>query len=169
MTVEKKYKWALAGLIIMVALNAITLVMLWNIHPLAHNHDRRNQGKEYDRGKIHRYMQKEIGLSDVQIDSLSALRRAHYQEIRELRAQLNDFRSEYFDFILSEDAQNKAKQDSLINQLSKQYMRIEHALFEHLEKTKAVLEPEQIPKYKRLIKDSMSGGRHQKMNRGHRK
>ena len=158
MTIEKKYKWALAGLIIMVLLNAATLITLWTQAPALVDHGEFREG-ERGRNAIHQYMKKELGLSDAQSDSLTKFRKAHFREMQGLQRNLQQQRRAYFDFVLSEQAGNAQLRDSLLTQLTGQYQEMEETFFSHMKEMKSVLNEEQQRKFGRLMRDSMMRNR----------
>jgi Spy/CpxP family protein refolding chaperone len=153
MEIQKKYRWAVTGLIIMIVLNLATLITLWMNHP--GNADWR-QHRMDDRGRtaIHQFMKKELGLSEPQVKSMATLRQAHFKEMDSLRKQLEQSRRAYFDFIMGSEADNTAKRDSLMNQLSNQYIEVEGALYTHMSEMKEILTPDQQQKFKTLMKDT---------------
>lgn len=154
METEKKYKWALTGFIVMAALNAVILLTLWMNYPDGSSPGmNRDWGRE--RNSPHKFMQKELGLSDVQVDSMARLRKAHFREMRNLRQELENHRRAYFDFIMSAEAENSQQRDSLLSELTKQYIKIELSLFTHMSEMKGVLSNEQQQAFKRLMKESL--------------
>jgi Spy/CpxP family protein refolding chaperone len=153
METHKKYKWALTGLIIMIILNAATLLTIWLNQPDGRDWRHHKDG-DRDRTGIHQFMKKELGLSDTQVESMATMRRTHFQEMKNLRDDLESYRRAYFDFIMSSDTENEQKRDSLLSQLTTQYIEVEDALYIHMSEMKTVLNQEQQQKFKQLMKDT---------------
>jgi hypothetical protein len=149
MDIGKKYRWALTGLIIMIVLNAVTLFTIWINQS---DHDRRNyRSSDHDRGSMQEYMKEKIGLNDDQAESITDMRRGHYREIRTFRDSLEKNRRVYFEFIMSEEADNEQKRDSLRNLLTEQYENIEGLLYNHMTEVKELLNEEQQDKFEKLM------------------
>lgn len=170
MNYEKKYKWALAGLIVMILLNAVTLTMFW-MHTSENNDWREDRGREWDRGGIHQFMKKELGLNDSQADSLRMIRREHFREIRTFQNQLNTQRREYFDYRTSANQENSEKRDSMLTQLTRKYANLEDLFYDHMSEINTILDDEQQQKFEQLMKDTFlkgnreGGRRNQRQNR----
>ncbi|MEQ8523711.1 periplasmic heavy metal sensor [Gracilimonas sp.] len=154
MTIEKKYKWVLTGFIIMLVLNLAALTTIWFGSPVTRDWNYRNNGNQ-GRTQVHKFMQKELGLSEAQTDSISTLRKAHFGEMRKLRNNLEVQRQAYFDFIMSENSDNPSQRDSLLNELTRQYIEVEGALYVHLSEMKSVLNSSQQKKFKQLMRETL--------------
>jgi|AntRauTorckE6833_2_1112554.scaffolds.fasta_scaffold00051_13 hypothetical protein len=149
MDIGKKYRWALTGLVIMILLNAAILITVWVNQS---DNDRRNHpGSGHERGSIQEYMKEKIGLNDEQAESITEMRRGHYREIRTFRDSLEKNRRVYFEFIMSEEADNQQKRDSLRNLLTEQYENIEGLLYNHMTEVKELLNEEQQDKFEELM------------------
>lgn len=169
MTTEKKYKWAVTGFIVMLILNLATLTTIWVGGTDTQNWDRRSD-TEQGRTAVHRFMQRELGLSEAQIKSMAEMRRSHFTEMRELRGELEDQRHAYFEFIMGADASNKQKRDSILTELKEQFAETEDAFYVHMTEMKSVLNAGQQEKFKQLMKESMlhdhrDNGRRMRRNR----
>lgn len=137
----------------MVVLNAFILLTIWMNYPDGSDL-RTNRDFGHERNSPHKFMQKELGLSDVQVDSMAQLRRAHFREMRNLRRELENHRRAYFDFIMSPGAENSQRRDSLLTELTEQYIRIEQSLYTHMSEMKSVLSEQQQQEFKQLMKES---------------
>ena len=157
MTIDKKYKWVLAGFIIMLVLNLVALTTIWLGSPVTRDWNYRNNGNQ-DRTQVHKFMQQELGLSEGQIDSISTLRKAHFGEMRKLRNKLEVQRQVYFDFVMSENSDDPSQRDSLISELAEQYTEVEDALYIHLSEMKSVLNSNQQKKFRQLMKETLLRG-----------
>jgi|GEM_PF-1115768 Spy/CpxP family protein refolding chaperone len=153
MDTQKKYRWALTGLLIMIALNVATLFTLWMNKPDGPNW-RQHRMDEHGRTAVHQFMKNELGLSESQVDSMAALRRQHFREMDALRKELESSRRAYFDFMMGKDADQAPKRDSLMSRLANQYIEVEGALYNHMSEMKTVLNSDQQQKFKVLMKDT---------------
>lgn len=153
MDLQKKYKWALIGLAIMVLLNTATLLTIWMNNPFYGQmmHDRQ---QNQDRSEMHQSMKNQLGLTDEQSQKIVEIRRSHYREMRTLRAQMDDYRNAYLDIALAENAGNTAQKDSLMNLLTEQYMKIEQSMFSHFSEMREVLDEQQRQTFKDLMRNS---------------
>ena len=154
MTTESKYKWALTGLIVMVLLNAVTLITLWTNRPDLPDMQMHREG-ERGRNAVHQFMQKELGLTTAQMDSIDSYRKSHFRKMEMMREELEQARRAYFDFVLGPEADNSQKRDSLLSDMTRQYVEMEEAFYTHMADMKNVLDSEQRQKFKRLMRDTM--------------
>ncbi len=153
MKIETKFKWALTGFLVMVLLNAALLTTIWI--KKADNRDRRSfRDSDRNPNAIHRYMQRELQLTDAQTDSLSAIRKAHFQEMRELRKELNENRRAYFNFIMGDEAGNDQKRDSILTELTNQYNLIENMFYTHMTDMKEILKNDQQERFEQLMRET---------------
>lgn len=150
MNIEKKYRWALTGLIIMILLNAATLVTIWINQPDGKDWEK-HRNQEHERGSIQEYMKEELGITDQQAETIIELRRDHYREIRTFRDSLEQHRRAYFKFIMSEDAEDQTKRDSVLNLLTDQYENIEGLLYSHMTEINELLDEEQQSRFEEMM------------------
>lgn len=153
MKIETKFKWALTGFLVMVLLNAALLTTIW-IKKSGNRDGRSFRDSDRNPNVIHRYMQRELQLSDDQTDSLSALRKSHFEEMRELRKGLNEDRRAYFNFIMSDEAANDQKRDSILTELSDQYNLIENMFYTHMTDMKEILNNDQQERFEQLMRET---------------
>ncbi|MBO6587306.1 MAG: periplasmic heavy metal sensor [Gracilimonas sp.] len=153
MKIETKFKWALTGFLVMVLLNAALLTTIW-IKKSGNRDGRSYRDNDRNPNVIHRYMQRELQLTDTQADSLSALRKSHFQEMRVLRKELNVDRRAYFDFIMSDEANNDQKRDSILTELTNQYSLIENMFYTHMTDMKEILNSEQQERFEQLMRET---------------
>lgn len=150
METTKKYKWALTGLIVMILLNAATLITIWVNQPDGKDW-RKHRNQEHDRGSIQEYMKEQLDITDQQAETIVELRREHYREIRSVRDSLDKQRRAYFKFVMSDDAGDQAKRDSVLNLLTGQYENIEGLLYSHMTEIKELLNEEQQAKFEKMM------------------
>lgn len=150
MNIEKKYRWALTGLIIMILLNAATLITVWLNHPDGKDW-RNHRSYQHERGSMQEYMKEKLRLTDQQAESIVELRRGHYREIRSFRDSLEQNRRDYFRFVMSEDAGDQIKRDSVLTLLTRQYENIEELLYSHMTEVKEILDEKQQERFEELM------------------
>lgn len=150
MDIQKKYRWALTGLIIMILLNAATLVTIWINQPDGKDW-RKHRDQEHKSDSIQEYMKEELGITDQQAENIIEVRREHYREIRMFRDSLEQHRRAYFKFIMSEDAEDQAKRDSVLNLLTDQYENIEGLLYSHMTEINKLLNDEQKSRFEEMM------------------
>ncbi|WP_421775433.1 Spy/CpxP family protein refolding chaperone [Gracilimonas sp.] len=153
MKIETKFKWALTGFLVMVLLNAALLTTIW-VKKSGNRDGRSFRDNDRNPNVIHRYMQRELQLTDVQTDSLSALRKSHFQEMRELRKELNEDRRSYFNFIMGDEADNDQKRDSILTELTNRYNLIENMFYTHMTDMKEILNSEQQERFEQLMRET---------------
>lgn len=147
MDTSKKYKWALSGLIIMAVLNAVILVSVWMDHNDGRDwHKHRNNDR--DNNSSQQFMKNELGLSDEQSETITALRREHFEEIRSIKRELDSTRRSYLNYIFMNEDHDPEMRDSLVSTLTKGYTEIEESLYEHMQDIREVLNEEQSQKFK---------------------
>lgn len=160
---QQKYKWAVAGLVVMVLLNAVTLGMLWFNTPDEYVRDRENR---VHRDGIQRFMEKELKLSEAQADTIRTLRRKHFREAGALMRELSQTRSAYFDLMMETGNADRNKQDSLADSIASQYKEVEHLLYRHISEINDVLDKEQQPRFEQLMKDTFIRGHNRRAGQG---
>lgn len=167
MEVQKKYRWALTGLIIMILINAATLISIWLYHPDGKDwRSHRNSG--HDRGSIQEYMKDQLGLTDEQAEEITGLRRGHYREIRSFRDSLDQNRRAYFEFVMSPEADDQAKRDSLLSLLTEQYENIEGLLYNHMTEVKDILNDDQLDKFEEMMLNNFFKDRKESNRNSHK-
>jgi Spy/CpxP family protein refolding chaperone len=157
METQKKYTWALAGFILMILLNLATLFTIW-----AHRPDGRNWrgNRDSDRGRsaVHQSMKRELGLTSAQEDSIATMRRRHFKETQSLKNTLENKRRAYLDLAMSNNS-DLEKRDSLLTELTRQYLKVEKSMYRHISEMNSLLNAEQQQKLKKLMNDSFMHGR----------
>ncbi len=156
----KKYKWALGGLIVMVLLNIATLVTIWTIQPP------QPFIPEEDplQGRVQKFMERELNLSDQQVQTFRRLRMEHMQETRALNTKLHQNRRKFYEAL--SDSTAHSKRDSLARIIGNCYVDIERSMHEHFAELKSVLGPEQQQKFEELTRQSLWMQRHEGQRRG---
>ena len=158
MTTEKKYRWALTGFIVMLLLNLATLATIWIERPVRSDWNRQTNDNQRRSG-VHKFMQKELGLSQDQTETMATLRKSHFGEMRQLRDELDAQRRAYFEFIMGTDSDNQQKRDSILTELKEQYIETENAFYLHMKEMKSVLTADQQQKFKQLMRETMARDR----------
>jgi Spy/CpxP family protein refolding chaperone len=153
MNLSKKYKWALIGLAIMVVLNVAILFTLW-INSSSYGARMHDRLQNHDRSEMHQSMKNQLGLSEAQSQKIMEIRRSHYSEMRALRTQMDNYRKAYLDIAIVESEASPTQKDSLMNLLTKQYIKIEQSMFTHFTEMREILNPEQQETFKELMRNS---------------
>lgn len=153
MKIETKLKWVLTGFLVMVLLNAALLTTIW-IKKSGNRDGRSFRDNDRNPNVIHRYMQRELQLTDAQTDSMSALRKSHFEEMRKLRKELNEDRRAYFNFIMGDEANNEQKRDSLLTELTNRYNLIENMFYTHMTDMKEILNNDQQEQFEQLMRET---------------
>ncbi|HBQ61800.1 MAG TPA: hypothetical protein DD671_19890 [Balneolaceae bacterium] len=168
MDIERKYRWSLTGFIIMVVINIGILLTLWMNLPDPRNgfSDRGNSFQ--DSRPMHEYFQERLNLTHAQLDTVSSLRRRHYRDMRENRRQLDEKRKAYIDFVMSERDDNEAFRDSLLNELTHHYTKMEREMFLHMREMRSVLDEEQQRAFGEMMKRSF-GRNNVQQQRSHKR
>lgn len=154
MTYEKKFKWTLAGLILMIILNAVTLIMLWNNDPSKSDwgkSDVQNEKFE-DRSSAQEYMKNRLGLTDAQADSLSELRRRHFREMRGMRQELETMRKNYFDSLMEGQVEQSVL-DSMVSKMAQKSATIEKSMSNHMIEVNQHLNLQQRREFGQMMQD----------------
>ncbi|SMO78686.1 Spy/CpxP family protein refolding chaperone [Gracilimonas mengyeensis] len=167
MEYQQKYRWAVTGLVVMILLNAITLGAIW--------FDRPDQILQEDverppRDHMQQFMKKELNLTDAQADTIRTIRGRHFREVRQLMGDLGETRNEYFEAMTNSGQGNSDIKDSLSNELTSRYLQVERMLYRHISEVGNVLDDDQKPRYKELMKETFIRGRHngkREQRRGH--
>lgn len=153
METTKKYKWALAGFILMLVLNILTLTALWMTRPASQPW--RGDGEDgRNRQAMHQQMKEVIGLSEDQTKAMGRMRRDHFDEMRTLRRNLEETRRRYLRSSLTDTSPSSIRRDSLMDQLTRQYTLIDQAMAQHIQDMQSVLHEEQRELFQELILDS---------------
>lgn len=167
MTYEKKFKWTFAALIVMVALNAVTLTMIWSGPPETPEwtEPAPPNGTFNDRGSVRMYMKNQLGLNDTQLDSINALRRRHFREMRAMRQDLENLRQTYFDTLMQDGQAEQAVLDSLVREMSSKSAAIEQSMSRHMVEINQYLDGDQRRKFGRMMQNMMHHDRRRGGNR----
>lgn len=154
MDYQKKYRWAVTGLLVMILLNVVTLLTIWLNKP---DYSEWIHNRDEDRGHngVHQFMQKELGLSSAQMDSIAALRRTHFRELRTMKRNLEQMRRNYFDMLMNPETEFDISRDSLVQNMAGQYIAIEKSMHRHMSEMKSVLNEDQQQKFERLMKNTL--------------
>ncbi|MEX2602915.1 MAG: periplasmic heavy metal sensor, partial [Gracilimonas sp.] len=150
MTYEQKYRWAIAGLIIMILLNAISLISIWNQTP--QNTEIWEPGSEIrERDPAHQFMKNKLNLDEAKADSITDLRRQHFREVRVLRRELEDLRRSYFNALTDDPDGNSATLDSMVQEMGRKSADIELSMHRHMVELNSMLNQEQRREFGRMM------------------
>lgn len=177
MDIKTKYRWALAGLFVMLAINAVTLVSIWTYSPPAVSEEEstlpslfRHEKEEpliLERGRVLRLeelksgnhihilplLKKELQLQPSQFDTILKLQYLHLNRVDSLRHELSQSRRVIFTLNL-EDSSLGINQDSLLRATGNTYLNLEKALIRHMREMNTVLTPQQQREFRVLMSQS---------------
>lgn len=169
MNIETKYRWALVGLVVMVAINAVTLISIWTYSPPAVSEAETmlpslfRQEKEepvlLERGRvlsnipIQPLLKKELQLQPSQFDTIVKLQHLHLNQVDSLRHELSKNRRVIFTLNL-EDSSLSINQDSLLRATGNTYLNLEKAMIRHMREMNTVLTPQQRREFRVLMSQS---------------
>jgi Spy/CpxP family protein refolding chaperone len=155
MDYEKKYKWTLAGLLIMVIINAVTLITIWNTQSKDTDW-RENENvtkKEFgDRNAANKYFKERLNLTDSQSDSIIALRRKHFGQMHQMREELETTRKNYFDSLI-ENKVSQAELDSMVQEMAKKSGAIERLMSKHMLELNKKLNQQQQREFAQMMQE----------------
>ncbi len=168
MDIKTKYRWALAGLFVMLAINAVTLISIWTYSPPAVSEEEstlpslfRHEKEEpliLERGRVLRLeelksgnhihilplLKKELQLQPSQFDTILKLQYLHLNRVDSLRHELSQSRRVIFTLNL----------DSLLRATGNTYLNLEKALIRHMREMNTVLTPQQQREFRVLMSQS---------------
>ena len=150
MELAKKYRWAKIGFIIMVLLNIITLISIWAIRPpFRFRHPM--EGRE----RVQNFLEQELDLTNRQKQQLRELRRRHIRNTRAIMNNIQKLRSRYFDLLEKHGASNQSQRDSIVTQIGQEQVKLQRAMYNHLDSLRAMLHQDQQNKFDRIIEQGL--------------
>lgn len=144
--------WALAAL---VALNLVTLAMLWSGRP---RRPGQPAGGGPDNRSPHeaRILRDELGLDEHQIESYRDLTQKHRAEVKQLNDDIRRIKKRMFDGVLQDEPQPELS-GVLLAQAQEKQAEIERLTFQYLLDLKALCRPDQQRKLKLLVDEIFRG------------
>lgn len=147
---QKKFMtWVIAILII---LNVSTLTYLWisrsndyKYGSRMFKHDRMGQLGD---GRLMKFFKSELNLTDEQTDSILELRNQHHQIVKEILKEIHYNKKLIVDGIFLNETVNV---DSIANVIGEMQSQIEILTFDHLNRLKSILGPDQKESFKKLV------------------
>ena len=146
MDYKRKYRWALAGFIIMLALNLAVVGTIWYMKS-----DRDHRGRDRTTAqKLQRFVERELQLTEEQQQEYGALVREHLKKSRELRAEISNYRNEIYQN-MNDTTTAPTRVDSLAEKIGATQAELERALYGHFEEVRSLCTPEQKERFERMI------------------
>lgn len=152
MDYKKKYKWVLAGFIIMLLLNILVLGSIWMV---------KNGGRPFGRDgavqfRVQRFMERELDFSEAQKQAFEELRRDHIQETRSIYGDIRKQRRALFAELQGDEEDDSAVRiDSLTNLIGQSQARLDSAIYKHFKEIRSICNVEQRQKFDRIIEKVM--------------
>lgn len=152
MEYAQKYRWALAGMLVLLVLNIATLVTIWMIRPPLPG-----SGPEDDPPRrVQRFLRRELDLSADQQRTYQQLRSRHMAQTRSMVSELEESREAYFDLLHQpETPRNEAKRDSLALRIGNIHAKLEESAYNHFKEMRNMLDEEQKQKFDSVIEQSL--------------
>ncbi|MDX1637735.1 MAG: Spy/CpxP family protein refolding chaperone [Balneolaceae bacterium] len=154
MTYQHKYRWALAGFLILLLLNIGTLTTIWLIHP-----PQQVLGEREDRPRrVQRFLANELDLTPDQRRNMQELRRDHLEQMRPLLTALRSARRSYVAHLRIENREESPRDiDSLAKQIGDIQAEIERERYRHFRQIRTILDKDQRSRFDRLVRQSALG------------
>ena len=131
---------------ILVVINIATLSTLWFNKPKDRGFDRerRSNYKEH-------FLKRSLNLSDQQDEELKDLRKEHFAEIRNLKEEENQLKSQFIDYAF-EDVPDSVNIEEMRTQLGNLIIQQEKLRARHFKEVAKKLDSEQLKKFKKMTK-----------------
>ncbi|MGK7371639.1 MAG: Spy/CpxP family protein refolding chaperone [Candidatus Halalkalibacterium sp. M3_1C_030] len=156
MDYNKKYRWAMAGFLVMLFLNIAIISGIWIFRPGGHFMGREGAGQF----RMQRFIEQELNLSEDQKQAFRELRRDHIRETRNIHRDIRIYRRSLFGLLQNEEV-NVKKVDSLSKALGEAQRAMEKATYEHFAELRSICDDQQKEKFDRITERVML-----RLNRG---
>lgn len=103
------------------------------------------------------YFNKQLGLTEVQSDSMESLRSRFWKDIKPLRIQLDNARKELFE-ILKQDSLDDLKMNLKIDEISEIQKLMQQKTIENFLQHQSILDPEQNKKFIEIMSSRLYFG-----------
>jgi Spy/CpxP family protein refolding chaperone len=147
---KKKYRWALAGFLVMLFLNIAVIAGIWMFRPGSQFMGREGAGQF----RMQHFIERELNLSEDQKQAFRELRRDHFKETQNISRDIRMYRSALFDQLQEGDG-NTQKADSLTQALGKAQEAMEKAIYEHFAELRSICDEKQKEKFDRITERVM--------------
>lgn len=150
MDYKNKYRWAMAGFMVMLFLNLAVIAGIWIFRPGGHFLGRERAGQI----RMQHFIERELNLSEEQIKAFRELRRDHFRETRNINRDIRKYRSSLF-ALLENEQKDMSKADSLSNVLGEAQQALEKAIYEHFAELRGICNEQQKEKFDRITQKVM--------------
>jgi hypothetical protein len=145
--------WALVAL---VALNLVTLAMLWSGRPRKQDRPAGGAGPERRPPQEASILRDELGFDDAQIERYRILTRQHRDEVKRLNDDIRRIKKQMFDGVLQDSPQPELS-EALLAQAQQKQAEIEKLTFQYFLDLRALCRPDQQRKLRVLIDEIFRG------------
>jgi hypothetical protein len=138
MATPSKSTWLLTAVIILAAINVVTLGFLW--------FGRRNPPPRHD---ARNFIISELQLNATQVHQFDSLRKIHFATVDALRDEVHQLKDQFFSRLPQRSSTVLQLADSIGNAQTK----IEISTFEHFQALRDLCTPQQQQKFDRIIQE----------------
>jgi periplasmic protein CpxP/Spy len=138
-----KTKFLTLGLMLLLALNAVTLFLLFRMRSDGVNYPRPPEGPA-------NYIVKQLQLDEKQQQQFAGLRRQHQEMMRRIHDEQKRLHDGYFDLLKTDDP-DESRVDSIATLMSQNEKNIELATFDHFKRLRTICRNDQ----KKLFDDTI--------------
>ena len=150
MDYKKKYRWAMAGFMVMLFLNIAIIAGIWIFRPGGEFLGR--QGSPQFR--MQHFIERELNLSEDQKQAFRELRRDHFMETRNINRDIRMHRRALFNTLQNETA-DAGKVDSLTQALGEAQKAMENAIYDHFSELRSICDEQQKEQFDRITERVM--------------
>ena len=145
MEYKTKYRWALAGFLVMLLLNIVVLAGIWLLRPGGGPFHREGQSQF----RVQRFMERELNLSEEQKTAFRELRREHIRETRSYYRDIRMARKAIFEAL--RDNEKNGAVDSLTSEIGRKQQELERAVYDQFSELRSICNDEQKAKFDRMM------------------
>jgi hypothetical protein len=145
--------WTLVAL---VALNLVTLAMLWSGRPRRPGRPDANAGPDNRPPQEARILRDELGFDESQIEKYRSLTRKHREDVKRLNDDIRRIKKRMFDGVLQDNPQPELS-EALLAQAQAKQAEIEKLTFQYFLDLKAMCRSDQQQKLKLLMDEIFRG------------
>lgn len=140
-------------IVILVVLNIMTITALWISRIRKPAFDVPYE-QSYRRPPLKDFIQREISLSEDQLYQLNQIRRAHYEESREIMDEIQLKRKQMFDLLFSDNS-DTVNIDKYVSEIGKLHEKLETSMIYKINELKSICTVEQQEKLQQVLNEVM--------------
>jgi len=149
MDIFKQKRNLVITIVILVALNIITISLLWIGRP-QRIENRRGGGQMRNKAHIQKLLKEELGFSKEQASQFLTIREKHIKNTRQINEEMRRIKRQMFDLAI-EESNHQSFSDSLLNVTLEKQTQLEKAMFHYVIDIKELCNSEQKVKLKELM------------------